>query len=68
MKKRIISLILILCLCTPLCSFANEAIEVRINGEDYSINITGNLGEDAANRLVTLALVSPGKSVSSIYI
>lgn len=68
MKKRIISLILILCLCTPLCSFANEAIEVSINGEDYSINITGNLGEDAANRLVTLALVSPGKSVSSIDI
>lgn len=68
MKKQITLLLILLCVCLPFTVFANDDINVAVSSEDYAVTVSGNLGVEAANRIVTLALVSPAKDISSINI
>lgn len=64
--KRILFYILIILMFSCATALADDGIEVKMNVDDYTISVSGNLGEKAALQDVTLVLLNPGYSLDEI--
>lgn len=65
MKKILMSLILSVIIPMTLCvsSLASDDVIVDIDLDNYEITVSGNLGSDAAGRMVTLTVITSNASL-----
>lgn len=66
MRKIFIVLSVIILFCSYAGIVSAEQINAVINIENYNVTVSGELGESAANHMVTLVVLKPGSSLSDI--